>query len=407
MGARPAAPGPREPPLAHARRRRDPVRGRCAARCPARSGRVPRPSCRSGSRPPPRQGDHLLEIDLVHEHVRWFEAPLTVPVVVAERRPLAETPGPGAWRRADRDGRRAQLPAPGPGPGPDVPGSPPRWSGRRARPRRTGGGAARRRAVRGRRPRRPLPTRPAARAAPHDRHLQRDGARHRARSRSCSATCWRAGAPSVTYLDPDVEVFAAIDDVAGAAERHGIVLTPHRLTRSRPTGASPTSGRSSCRAPTTSGSSPWGRPGRGSSTGGLTAAVATASSTCPTGSSSTSGGSTWPSPTSHHTCVRDPGLNVAYWNLDERPIEPTPGGGSPGRRCAAAVPPLQRLRPRRRTPAHPLPRGAAARAAVRGSGAPRRCARATASGCGPRAGTSAASSTTASPSPPTAWCSTG
>jgi hypothetical protein len=36
---------------------------------------------------PRDEGDHLLEIDLVHEHVRWFEAPLTVPVVVADRRP--------------------------------------------------------------------------------------------------------------------------------------------------------------------------------------------------------------------------------------------------------------------------------------------------------------------------------
>jgi hypothetical protein len=44
---------------------------------------------------PAEEGDHLLDIDLVHEHVRWFEAPLTVPVVVAERWPAAETPGPG------------------------------------------------------------------------------------------------------------------------------------------------------------------------------------------------------------------------------------------------------------------------------------------------------------------------
>jgi len=42
---------------------------------------------------PDEEGDHLLEIDLVHEHVRWFEAPLIVPVVVAERRP---TPASGA-----------------------------------------------------------------------------------------------------------------------------------------------------------------------------------------------------------------------------------------------------------------------------------------------------------------------
>jgi hypothetical protein len=35
-------------------------------------------------------GDHLLEIDLVHEHVRWFDAPLTVSVLVAERRPATD-----------------------------------------------------------------------------------------------------------------------------------------------------------------------------------------------------------------------------------------------------------------------------------------------------------------------------
>jgi glycosyltransferase involved in cell wall biosynthesis len=39
-----------------------------------------------------------------------------------------------------------------------------------------------------------------------------------------------AGAPSATYLDPDIEVFAPLDDIAQAAEHHGIVLTPHRLT---------------------------------------------------------------------------------------------------------------------------------------------------------------------------------
>jgi len=43
---------------------------------------------------PVDEGDHLLEIDLVHEHVRWFEAPLVVPVVVAQRRPAADIPRP-------------------------------------------------------------------------------------------------------------------------------------------------------------------------------------------------------------------------------------------------------------------------------------------------------------------------
>ena len=40
-------------------------------------------------------GDHLLEIDLVHEHVRWFEAPLRVPVVVAARRPVVDPAAQG------------------------------------------------------------------------------------------------------------------------------------------------------------------------------------------------------------------------------------------------------------------------------------------------------------------------
>jgi hypothetical protein len=47
---------------------------------------------------PGDEGAHVLEIDLVHEHVRWFDAPLSVPVLVAERRPVPDPgdPGPGA-----------------------------------------------------------------------------------------------------------------------------------------------------------------------------------------------------------------------------------------------------------------------------------------------------------------------
>lgn len=37
------------------------------------------------------------------------------------------------------------------------------------------------------------------------------------------------GEATATYLDPDIEVFAPLDDIAALAEEHGVVLTPHRL----------------------------------------------------------------------------------------------------------------------------------------------------------------------------------
>lgn len=40
---------------------------------------------------PSATGRYRLEIDLVHEHVRWFESPLVVEVVVAERAPATPT----------------------------------------------------------------------------------------------------------------------------------------------------------------------------------------------------------------------------------------------------------------------------------------------------------------------------
>ena len=38
------------------------------------------------------------------------------------------------------------------------------------------------------------------------------------------------GEPAVTYLDPEIEVLAPIDDLDDLARRHGIVVTPRRLT---------------------------------------------------------------------------------------------------------------------------------------------------------------------------------
>jgi hypothetical protein len=48
---------------------------------------------------PADPGTYLLDIDLVHEHVRWFDDPLTVELRVAEREPrlarAASGPVPG------------------------------------------------------------------------------------------------------------------------------------------------------------------------------------------------------------------------------------------------------------------------------------------------------------------------
>jgi hypothetical protein len=43
---------------------------------------------------PASPGGYVLEIDLVHEHVRWFESPLVVQVLVADRRAPAEPSSP-------------------------------------------------------------------------------------------------------------------------------------------------------------------------------------------------------------------------------------------------------------------------------------------------------------------------
>ena len=40
----------------------------------------------------------------------------------------------------------------------------------------------------------------------------------------------RRGAPSVLYLDPDIQVFASLEDVSSLAAEHDIVLTPHAVS---------------------------------------------------------------------------------------------------------------------------------------------------------------------------------
>jgi hypothetical protein len=47
---------------------------------------------------PEEPGEHVLEIDLVHELVRWFDCPLRVDVLVAERHPARGEPSLDAPR---------------------------------------------------------------------------------------------------------------------------------------------------------------------------------------------------------------------------------------------------------------------------------------------------------------------
>ena len=147
------------------------------------------------------------------------------------------------------------------------------------------------------------------------------------------------GEPSATYLDPDIEVFAPLDDVAAAAEAHGIVLTPHRLTPLPADRWQPDE-----RVFIVSGAYNLGFVAVGA--GGVPFLE-------------------WWGERCRRDCVhdvpdglfvdqrwvdlatayfppqvlRDPGLNAAYWNLDERPIEPAPGGATPRARprCASST----------------------------------------------------------------------
>ena len=86
---------------------------------------------------------------------------------------------------------------------------------------------------------------------------------------------------------------------------------------------------------------------RSCSTGGASGSRPTASSTRSAASSSTSAG--WTSCRAWREdfhLVRDPGFNVAYWNLGSRTLARAEDGGRARRRRAAAALPLQRL-PRR------------------------------------------------------------
>jgi glycosyltransferase involved in cell wall biosynthesis len=195
---------------------------------------------------PATSGEHVLEVDLVHEHVRWFDAPLRLPVSVRDR-PSADAPtvvatddatpsptlrtdtpqGPRdvlittviarnylpqarvlarTFRRHHPDGRVVVLVL-------DAPGD-------------------------GLRDDEPFDILAPADLFPPSEHreLRRMMAIYDVMELATALKPFllrhllAAGAPSATYLDPDIAVYGQLGDIAAAAEQHGIVLTPHRLS---------------------------------------------------------------------------------------------------------------------------------------------------------------------------------
>lgn len=135
-----------------------------------------------------------------------------------------------------------------------------------------------------------------------------------------------AEASSATYLDPDIEVLAPLDDVAAAAERHGIVLTPHRLTPVPDDGCQPgeqvfaQSGAYNLGFVAVSPGAVafldwWGERCRRDCLHAVPEGLFV--------------DQRWVDLAAAYFgphVLRDPGLNVAYWNHDERPVTAGPGG---------------------------------------------------------------------------------
>jgi glycosyltransferase involved in cell wall biosynthesis len=126
--------------------------------------------------------------------------------------------------------------------------------------------------------------------------------------------------PAATYLDPDIEVFAPLDDLDALAREHGIVLTPHRLVPLDEDGREP-----SDRVFSLSGAYNLGYVTVSSA---ATPFLGWWADRCRRDCiHSVADGlfvdQRWVDLAvtyfDHHV-VRDPGCNVAYWNLDSRPL---------------------------------------------------------------------------------------
>lgn len=134
------------------------------------------------------------------------------------------------------------------------------------------------------------------------------------------------GATVATYLDPDIEVFGSLDPLANSAEAHSISLTPHTLGPFPRDGLQPTEqdimlagsfnlGYISVSTEARQMLSWWKERLRRDSITAPERAIFV--------------DQRWvdlvPSYFSHDV-IRDPGYNVAYWNLHERELKWTDGG---------------------------------------------------------------------------------
>jgi glycosyltransferase involved in cell wall biosynthesis len=136
------------------------------------------------------------------------------------------------------------------------------------------------------------------------------------------------GEPSATYLDPDIAVFAPLDDIAAAAVDNGVVLTPHRLTAVPDDGFQPDEQVfAQCGAynlgfvAVSAAALPfvdwWARRCRRDCVEAMPEGLFVDQRWAELGAAY------FPP-----FVLRDPGCNVAYWNLDERPL--TRGAGAGG-----------------------------------------------------------------------------
>ncbi|HEY3140001.1 MAG TPA: hypothetical protein VGJ86_02675, partial [Acidimicrobiales bacterium] len=127
------------------------------------------------------------------------------------------------------------------------------------------------------------------------------------------------GEPSATYLDPDIQVFAPLDDLDAAARQHGLVLTPHRLAPLAP-GVPPVefvlsrSGSYNLGFASVSGDAVpfldwWAERCRRDCIDDIPAGYFVDQRWVDLATTYYA-----------HYVERDPGCNVAYWNLDHRPL---------------------------------------------------------------------------------------